>query len=249
MLNKTFGRYIGKDSKIHLLNPKIKIICFFLQIVMAWISNQIEIQLVLLVFFLLLILQSEISFFLFWKPIWKMKYLLLGICFIEIVTKGFSAFLVVMIMKVVNIMLSSTLYLVSTKQKEIMIGIDFLLSPLNIFSIPTDPFSFLISNSILFLPTLFYEFDKTTKTLTCRGIDYEHSNWKEKFQILSFIIFPLITNVIKKADSMSDIMELQGFQLGEKRTSYLYYSFYLFDWLYLIYHIGFLIVIIKGVML
>lgn len=106
----------------------------------------------------------------------------------------------------------------------------------------------MVSLSLQFIPNLFLEMEKIIKSLMCRGLDYRYATKEEKWEIIKATVNPMFVYTFKKADRMSDVMELRGYQVEEKRTHYDAYPLKWFDYCYFFFHVILLIVvIIKGV--
>lgn len=249
MFAKRLGKYYPVDSKIHALNPVMKLLSFFLMVIMICLTKDVVIEFILFCFLFLLILLSHVELSFFLKPVWKMKFLFLGILLLEILCKDSKEQILLFFLRLINLIFASSILVYTTKNKSFVYGLEVLLKPLILLGLPIRSMIMMVSLAIQFIPNLFLELEKILKSLACRGMDYHYSNRKEKWEIIKATVNPMLLYTFKKADFISDSMELQGYEVEKKRTSYMKYEMKLFDYIFLFFHVSvFLLIFIKGVL-
>ncbi|MBR2890803.1 MAG: energy-coupling factor transporter transmembrane protein EcfT [Bacilli bacterium] len=122
------------------------------------------------------------------------------------------------ILRVLTLILFTTILTLTTKPTELNNAIESLLKPLELLHIKTSVFAMMVSIALRFIPTLFLEADKILKAQASRGVDFNEGNLKAKVvQIISLLV-PMFVVSFKKADELAIAMEARGYIPGEKRT-------------------------------
>ncbi|OBR90762.1 energy-coupling factor transporter transmembrane protein EcfT [Clostridium ragsdalei P11] len=80
--------------------------------------------------------------------------------------------------------------------------------------------AFMIKMALEFFPLLKEEIQDVYAALQLRGIRTEKLSIKEKVSIYSSFILPILVRIIQKTQEIALVMELRGFGIGDKRTSY-----------------------------
>lgn len=249
MFNSKIGKYYPIDSKIHSLNPVIKLLSFFMMLIMICFTNDFVVEGILFIFLLLVIVLSNVEIRLFFKPIWKMKFLFLGILILEIICHHSYEIIFIYFLRLINLILSSSILLYTTKNRDLIYGLEIIFKPLIMLGLPIRSMIMMISLALGFIPNLMLELEKILKSLICRGMDYRDSNTNEKWEIIKAVVNPMFIYTLKKADRISENMELQGYEIEKERTNYRKYEVAYFDYFYLGIHLLFFIsILIKGVL-
>ena len=242
--NLVLGRYYSTKSFVHSMNSTAKIICVFTFSLATVISNSFVLGLLLLGFNALLIKTTNIPIDLYLKSLNKMKFLLVFIFIINLIFNVNIFNNILMIIKVVLLINYSTVLTLTTSPSEITYGLERFLSPLNKIKIPVNKVSLSISLALRFIPTIFDEATKIMKSQASRGIDYYTSNLRGKLEALKNLIIPMFNLSIKRADMLSDAMEVRLFSFDRERTNYRMNKWKHKDFLVVIMHVAVLILVI-----
>lgn len=152
-----------------------------------------------------------------------------------------TAFLV---LRVINVIFLMAILTHTTDTTSINYGINKLLVPLSLIKIPTETLSMMISLTFRFIPTIYEETVKISKSQRARGVDIKEGNFIKKItQVVSFLI-PLLIVSFKKADDLANAMEVRGYDVGAKRTSISKHRFGVFDVFALLFSLLVLVLII-----
>ena len=150
------------------------------------------------------------------------------------------------ILRVLVLILFTTILTLTTKPSELNNAIESLLSPLELLHIKTSVFAMMVSIALRFIPTLFLEADKILKAQASRGVDFNEGNLKSKVSQIVSLLVPMFVVSFKKADELAIAMEARGYVPGEKRTKInemkLRTSDYLWLFLYLLIFISYILV-------
>lgn len=248
MLNNIVFKYVPINSSIHRLNPIIKILSIFIFILTIFISNNIYINLIFSVFVLLVIFLTNISFKLYLKTIWKMKYFILMYIIISFICRVSVWQIFLIVLRFINLILYSFVLTYTTKSSDITYALEHIFSIFN-FILPVKAICLIITLSLQFIPTILDQTNKIMKSLASRGMDYKTAKISEKWHILKGIIIPMFVLSFKRADEVADAYEVRYYSLKEKSVPFKENKFELFDYFYLGIHVILLFVTIVGVII
>ena len=234
--NIIIGQYVKSDSYVHKLDPRTKIILNIVYIIGILFANNILAYLgyFFLVFFITIF--SKIRFYHVFKAIKAISMfiiitsifnifliregnLVLDIGFIKIYDKAiFNSIL--MSLRVIFLILGSTLLTLTTSPSELTDGFESLMKPLKKLKVPVGEISLMISISLRFIPTLLDETDKIIKAQKSRGVDFESGNILNRIKNIIPIFIPLFVNSFRRADELAIAMESRCYQGSENRFKY-----------------------------
>ena len=250
MLNGNFSRYYNVDSPIHRLNPLCKILAMIVFIVMVLISSRIKVIISLFLILSFIITISNISFANYFRSILSMKVLILFVFLINFVFGVNFYNNIVMICKIVLLVMYSSVLLYTTTTNSLAYGFSSFLRPLSIFGLPVFKISMAIALSLNFIPSLFSSSNKIIKSQMSRGFNYREGSFKDRIIGLKSVFIPMFVSSIKRADAISDTMEVRNFNFDFDRTSIVDYRWQFNDFYMIISHLVlFVLVLIKEVVM
>ena len=202
-MNIILGEYINRDSVLHHLDPRTKLIGSFSLILSFLFANNLSIYLIYSVLALILIFLSKIPLTAFLKSLKYLSYILIF----------------------------SSLLTLTTKPLDIALALETLLSPLKKIGLPIQDFSIMLSITLRFIPTILQEFNTIKMAQQARGDNFETRNPFKKLSQYSLILLPLLMSVIKKVDNLTLAMEARAFHCGLERTNFHRLKFQKIDYL------------------
>jgi energy-coupling factor transport system permease protein len=227
--NVIFGSYYPIDSKVHSMNPISKIICTLLFTLMILLSNDIRIVSLVFILSILLCEIAHIPRRIYSKTIKSLKIIILFVIVIYYFTGlGFENILM-MIMRLIGIVLYSTVITLTTPPTEITYGLQKVFSPLNLIGLPVNKISLSISLALRFIPTIIDQGNKILKSQASRGVDYNNSNLIGKFTALKSLLIPMFVLSIRRADTLAESMQIRMYNINAKRTNYRIHKWGIFD--------------------
>ena len=119
------------------------------------------------------------------------------------------------VLNVIFVILWSKLFVLTSYPIEITNAINFYLTPLKLFKVPTENLALILSVSIQFVPTLLIEAQNIKMAQIARGAEFESRNIFKKAKCIFPLIVPIIINAFKRADELSQALEARGYK-GEK---------------------------------
>lgn len=249
MTDISIGQYLPFDTFIHRLDPRVKIIGVFLYIITIFFVDSFigYIPFVVLLFTMLYIAKI---------PAKSIVRSLKPLVFIIIITGLINLFTtrgeVILslgplnvtkegvyrtgftILRLILIILSTSVLTYTTSPMELTSGIEKLFSPLKRFGFPAGELAMMISISLRFIPTLFDEAQKIRMAQMARGADFESGNIIKRATAMIPLLVPLFINAFKRSDDLATAMEARLYRVGEERTKLNEINMDKTDWITLI---------------
>jgi energy-coupling factor transport system permease protein len=226
------------------MNPLAKIICTFIFIIATFISYNIIFNACLLAFILLIVMMTHIPLRIYFKTLSSIKILLIFIIVINFALKVDVTITAIMMIRLITIVLYTTVLTLTTPPTEITYGLELFFAPLRIIGIPVNKMALSISLALRFIPTIIDQGNKILKSQASRGIDYYSSNIRGKFLALKAMLLPMLILSFKRADELADSMEVRLYSINKKRTNYRLNTWGFFDTYMVLIHLIVLVAII-----
>ena len=230
----TIGQYYPSNSKIHQLDPRVKIVCTLLYLVSLFTFRSILGYLLATLFLaviikiskvpcqfivkglkpILVLLMITVLFNLFLTPGGDV---LLKAGFLKVTEKGLTS-AVYMALRLIYLIMGSSLMTLTTTPNSLTDGMESLMRPLNKINVPVHEIAMMMSIALRFIPILLEETDKIMKAQIARGADLESGNLIQKAKALIPILVPLFVSAFRRANDLAMAMEARCYRGGEGRT-------------------------------
>ena len=112
----------------------------------------------------------------------------------------------------------SSLMTFTTSPNGLMDGMEKLLNPLNKLHLPVHEVAMIMSIALRFIPILLEETDKIMKAQIARGADFESGNIIQRAKAMIPILVPLFVSAFRRANDLAMAMEARCYHGGEGRT-------------------------------
>ena len=230
----TIGQYYKAQSIVHRLDARMKLILTALFIVIIFLCrNFLSLALMFLLVFVS-ILASRVPFKMFFKslkPILpiilftailnvfynKMGSVLLSFWIVTITDKGvFTA--VFMAIRIVCLIMCSSLLTYTTPPTELTDALERLLSPLKVFHLQVHTLAMMMTLALRFIPTLIEEIERITNAQKARGADFESGKFMQRVKAMIPVLIPLFVSAFRRAYDLSFAMSCRCYHGGEGRT-------------------------------
>lgn len=230
----TIGQFYPVDSYIHKLDARIKIISTLIYIfalffvrnfigyipVLIFLASVIYISKVPLKF-ILRGLKSIVIIILFTVVLnifmSSGKTVLFHYGFITVTLEGiYNAG--IMALRLIFLIIGSSLLTLTTSPIELTDGIEILMKPLKRFGVPSHEIAMMMTIALRFIPTLLEETDKIMNAQTARGADFETGNLIQRAKSMVPILVPLFISAFRRADDLAMAMEARCYRGDEGRT-------------------------------
>lgn len=230
----TIGQYYPTNSVIHRLDPRVKIVCTLAYLISLFLFKSVLVYAISTFFLIAVIRTSKVPFkfitkglkpiilLLMMTTIFNLFFtstgkILVSIGFIKITEDGLRAS-VYMVLRLVYLIIGSSIMTLTTTPNELTDGIERLLRPLNKIKVPVHEIAMMMSIALRFIPILLEETDKIMKAQIARGADLESGNIIQKAKSMIPILVPLFVSAFRRANDLAMAMEARCYRGGDGRT-------------------------------
>lgn len=230
----TIGQYYPANSKLHRLDPRVKIVCTLLFLISLFCFQNIWGYVIATIFLASVIRISKVPFKFIVKGLRPVIMLLMiTVLFNLFLTKTgtviFEAWVFkitdeglrtagFMTVRLIYLILGSSLMTFTTTPNALTDGIEKLLWPLRKIKLPVHEIAMMMSIALRFIPILLEETDKIMKAQIARGADLESGNIIQKAKAMIPILVPLFVSAFRRATDLAMAMEARCYRGGEGRT-------------------------------
>ena len=230
----TIGQYFPGKSFIHKMDARIKIILTLAVIILLFICKNFYTLALCVVFTIVIILVSRISFKTVFKSIKPLGIIIvitsllnlfygqgeplvtlfgkLNITLDGIYTAIFMAVRIILLV-VIGSMLTYT-----TTPTDLTDAIERLFSPLKIFKIDIHTVAMTMTIALRFIPTLTEEIEKIMAAQKSCGADMESGGIIHRAKALVPILIPLFISSFRRANELAYAMDCRCYKGGKGRT-------------------------------
>ncbi|MCD7731385.1 MAG: energy-coupling factor transporter transmembrane protein EcfT [Oscillospiraceae bacterium] len=229
----TIGQYFPGKSPVHRLDPRFKIIITAVFIVMLFSADNFLGLAAGCAFLIISFLISEIPLRLMMKSIKPIVPIILfttilnlffldGVTlfklgFIKVTYEGLetSAF---MIVRIIALIMGSSLLTYTTSPITLTDAIERLLAPLGRLKFPVHELAMMMTIALRFIPTIIEETDRIMSAQKARGADMESGGLLQRAKALTPILIPLFVSAFRRAEELALAMECRCYHGGDGRT-------------------------------
>lgn len=230
----TIGQYYPAKSILHRLDPRVKLTGTLLYLVSLFLFSSISGYLTTTLFLAIVIYLSKVPLSYIVKGLKPIIMLLmitvifnlfltrsgdvLFHAWIFTITEGGLRTAAYMAVRLIYLIIGSSLMTFTTTPNELTDGIEALLCPLNKVHVPVHEIAMVMSIALRFIPILLEETDKIMKAQIARGADLESGNMIQKAKSMIPILVPLFVSAFRRANDLAMAMEARCYHGGEGRT-------------------------------
>lgn len=230
----TIGQYYPAESRIHRLDPRVKIVCTLLFLISLFIQNSLLGYVVATIFLGTVIHLSKVPLKYIVKGLKPVVILLLFTVVMNLLlTRGGETLVhfwiititesglrtsVFMAVRLMYLVAGSSIMTFTTTPNGLTDGIEKLLHPLNKIHVPVHEVAMMMSIALRFIPILLEETDKIMKAQIARGADMESGNLIQKAKAMIPILVPLFVSAFRRANDLAMAMEARCYRGGNGRT-------------------------------
>ena len=233
MKDITLGQFYPGESIIHKLDPRVKILWTFFYIVLLFFVQNAFGFLFYIIATSVIIKLTKIKIRFILKGLKPILFLLLFTSVINIfmsgetvlfkigflsVTKEGLIFAAFMALRLVLLVMGTSVLTFTTSPIMLTDAIERLLSPFSKIGVPAHAIAMMMSIALRFIPTIMEETDKIIKAQSARGADFESGNLLKRAKAMTPLLIPLFISAFKRADELATAMECRGYHGGEGRT-------------------------------
>ncbi len=229
----TLGQYYPGESFIHKLDARVKLVATLLFIIglflvddyLGFVCPLLGTILVISIarvpvsymlrgltpVFFIIILTFVINMFMISGKT------LVSFGFLTITYEGLET-AVFMAIRLILLIVSSSVLTLTTKPVTLTEGMERLLAPLKKIGVPAHEIAMMMTIALRFIPTLLEETDKIMKAQMARGADFESGNVFARAKSLIPLLVPLFISAFRIAQDLAMAMEARCYQGDARRT-------------------------------
>ena len=233
----TIGQYFPGNSFLHKLDPRAKIIITLIYIITLFLCRNFFSLILLLAVSLVSVLISRISFRVILKGLKMILLIILFTAFLQIFynNKGnvlwqpvpswkftvtdqgiYSA--VFLSIRIIALILFSSLLTYTTSPTQLTDAIERLLKPLKVLRINVHALSMMMTIALRFIPTLIEELNIIISAQKARGADLDTGSLLKRAKALVPVFVPLFVSAFRRAYELAFAMDCRCYNGDKGRT-------------------------------
>ena len=230
----TIGQYFPGRSLLHRLDPRMKLVLTLLFIVVVFLPQNWAGLGAVAAFTLLCVTLSRLPLRLMWRSVrpvlllvlftslLNMFYItggtpLLDLGPIHITSRGVGTAVFIAV-RIVCLLMGSSLLTYTTTPTALTDAIERLLSPLRVIRVNAHELAMMMTIALRFIPTLIEETEKIMNAQKARGAMLDSGTFTQRIKALVPILIPLFISAFRRADELAMAMECRCYHGGEGRT-------------------------------
>lgn len=229
----TIGQYYPAASPIHKLDPRVKLAGTLIFLISLFLTESIAGYGLATIFLAGIIKLSKVPLKFILKGL-KAIFIILAFSvafnllltsgevlvkfWIFKITKEGIALAAMMAVRLIYLIIGSSIMTLTTTPNDLTDGLEKALSPLKKIKIPVHEIAMMMSIALRFIPILMEETDKIMKAQMARGADFESGNIIKRAKSLVPILVPLFISAFRRADDLAMAMEARCYHGGTGRT-------------------------------
>ena len=236
MREVSFGQYYPGKSFVHKCDPRTKILFLIVYIVAIFLSKNFYALGGCAVAFFILSAFSGIPFKTLVKSVKGILFLLLFMTLLNLflyegetvlwkwgiitLTKEAVFYTVFLAIRLLLLVLGSSLLTLTTTPVSLADGIESLLSPLKVIHFPVHELALVMSIALRFIPILTDETARIMNAQKARGADFENGSLLQRVKAILPILIPVLISAFRRADELGDAMDARCYSGSKVRTKY-----------------------------
>ena len=236
MKDVSFGQFYPVHSFVHRLDPRLKILFLIAYIVAIFLASNFYGLAACAAVLVLMVLFARIPFGKVLRSVRGVAFLVLftaalnvlfysgdtvywqwGIFCVSFEGIIFSVFLA---LRLVLLVICSSLLTYTTTPVSLTDGVESLLTPLKWIRLPVHELALVMSIALRFIPILMDETSRIKNAQMARGADFESGGIIKKVKATIPILVPLLLSAFRRADELGDAMDARCYTGGKHRTKY-----------------------------
>ncbi len=236
MRDVAFGQYYPSNSFVHKCDPRTKILFLIVYVTAVFLSKNFYALGGCAVAFLLIAAVSGVPFKSLLKSVRGVLFLLLFMAILNLffydgqtvlwewkfisITKEAIYFTVFLAVRLLLLVLGSSLLTLTTTPVSLADGIESLLFPLKLIRFPVHELALIMSIALRFIPILTDETGRIMNAQKARGANFESGGIVKRVKAVLPILIPLLIGAFRRADELGDAMDARCYAGSKVRTKY-----------------------------
>ena len=236
LTNITLGKYYPVDSRVHRLDPRIKLVLTIVFIVVVFLAHSFWGYALIFGFIYGVSRLARLPFRMLLKGLKPLRIILLFTFILNLFfTEGSTVLLDVWKIRItleavmratfyslrlVFLVLGTSILTLTTSPVALSDALEILLGPLKKIHFPAHELAMMMTIALRFIPTLLDETDKIMKAQMARGADFESGNLISRAKAMVPLLVPLFVSAFRRAGDLAMAMESRCYHGGEGRTRF-----------------------------
>ncbi|MBO5713338.1 MAG: energy-coupling factor transporter transmembrane protein EcfT [Clostridia bacterium] len=234
----TFGQYYPASSFVHKMDARVKLLLLIAYIVLIFVVKNFYGFLLATLFFLLATFFSKVPLLEVLKSVKAIILIvlitvILNLFFYQVenptvllewgfivITKEALIFSAFMALRLILLVLGSSILSLTTTPVALTDGIESLLSPLKVIKFPVHELALIMSIALRFIPILMSETDRIIMAQKARGADFDSGNIFKRATAMIPVLIPLLISAFRRADELGDAMDARCYSGSTNRTKF-----------------------------
>ena len=232
--NITLGQYYPIKSPVHALDPRVKILLLIAYITGVFLVPDLTGFIIVLLYLALACRLSRLPFRLLVKSLKPLRMILIFTFILNLFFTGGETPLLNLgfatltkegllnalrySLRLVFLVLGSSMLTLTTAPVVLTDGLERLLSPLKVIHFPAHEMAMMMTIALRFIPTLLEEADKIMKAQSARGADFESGKLFERAKAMVPLLVPLFVSAFRRAGDLAMAMEARCYHGGDGLT-------------------------------
>jgi energy-coupling factor transport system permease protein len=229
----TIGQYYQQTSVIHALDPRTKLLWTIIYVISIFFHHNLAGFLLSGAVFFAVASMTKVPLSFMVRGLKSIFMILLfTLCFQIFFTSGTVLFSIGVIsitkegirsavfvaLRLVLLVLFSSIMTLTTTPNQLADGLEMLCSPLKRLHVPVHEMAMMMSITLRFIPILMEELDKIMKAQQARGADFETGNIIQRVKAMVPVLVPLFVAAFRRADELALAMDARCYHGGDGRT-------------------------------
>lgn len=229
----TIGQYFPGNSLLHRMDPRVKILLLLFFLIGVFVFDTVPSYALFSILTLACFMVSRIPLRMMLRSVRPLLWIILFTFFIHLFSTPGEEMARIWIfgmtweglrqgcfisLRLVLLILLSSLLTFTTSPLKLTDAMERLLSPLKKLGVPAHELAMMMTIALRFIPTLVEETDKIMKAQQSRGSDFTTGNILQKARHIVPILVPLFISSFRRADELAMAMEARCYHGGEGRT-------------------------------
>jgi len=230
----TIGQYYPANSRIHSLDPRVKLFGSFIYLTAIFFTDNLFSHLFVILSLAAVVFLSKTPLKLLFKGLKNILFILLFTLTLNIFFTPSESYLFEfyfihisaeglimagkLAVRLVLLITSSAILTLTTTPLSLTDAIEFYLKPFAKVGLPAQEISMMMSIALRFIPVLTEETDKIIKAQKARGADFETGGVIKRARALIPVLIPLFVSSFRRAEDLAMAMEARCYRTDIKRT-------------------------------
>lgn len=234
MRDVAFGQYYPTSSFIHRLDPRTKLLASIVYIVAIFLCTNYYSYLACFLFLVIMVLMSRVPVKSVLKTVKAVLFIVVITVIINIffysegkilaqwwifkITDAGLIFASKMAMRLIFLVLSTSLITLTTTPMNLTDGLENLLTPLKWIKFPVHDVAIIMSIALRFIPSFMEEIDKIMMAQKARGASFDTGGLIKRAKALLPVLIPLFVSAFRRADELAMALDARCYNATPNRT-------------------------------